>query len=155
MNPSDRDGPRPHGPGSFFDFWAEWAKTSGESSIALFETMQSATDPKVFQQRWLEAAEKSLDSFMRTPAFLEALRNNLKMASDLKKAQDQVIEDTARQFGLPLGSDIYGLFSRLRGFEESILNRLDAIERKIDDLESNGRARPDQSVKPKTKARAK
>ena len=37
-----------------------------------------------------------------TPAFLEIIKNNLKAVTDLKGMQDQIIEDTARQFGMPL-----------------------------------------------------
>jgi len=72
---------------------------------------------------------------MRTPAFLEALKINLKTMTDLKKMQDQVIEDTARHIGVPLATDIHGLFERLNVIEQSILARLSAIEEKLERLE--------------------
>ena len=102
---------------------------------AAMESLQSFADPQRFQQSWLDALSHSLDGFMRTPAFLEALKVNLKTMTDLKKMQDQVIEDTARHIGAPLATDIQGLFERLNTIEQSILTRLSAIEEKLEALE--------------------
>ena len=44
--------------------------------------------------------------------------------TDLKGLQDQVVEDTARQFGMPLAKDITGLYERLHSIEQTILDRL-------------------------------
>ena len=87
-------------------------------------------------RRWLDAVSQSLDDFMRTPAFLELLRNNLKAVTDLKGMQDQVVQDTARQFGLPLAADITGLFERLHSTEQNIINRLQAIEERLKAIET-------------------
>jgi len=54
----------------------------------------------------------------------------------LKGMQDQVIQDTARQFGLPLAADITGLFERLHSTEQNILNRLQVIEERLKGIET-------------------
>ena len=58
---------------------------------------------------------------MRSPAFLEAMQRNLKAMTDLKSMQDQVVQDMARHVGVPLASDIHGLFERLHSVEQTIL----------------------------------
>ncbi len=112
-------------------FWAQWLEQSSRGTQALLEVMQKAADPQQIQRHWLDAVSRSLDDFMRTPAFLEVLKNNLTAMTDMKSLQDQVIQDTARQFGMPLAADITGLFERLHSTEQTILGRLDAIEARL------------------------
>ena len=110
-------------------FWAQWLEQSSQGTQALLEVMQTAGDPQQIQRRWLDAVSRSLDDFMRTPAFLELMKNNLKAVTDLKGMQDQIVEDTARQFGMPLAGDITGLFERLHSTEQTILDRLQGHRR--------------------------
>ena len=117
-------------------FWTQWLEQSTRGTQALLEVMQSAGDPQQLQRHWLDAVSRSLDDFMRTPAFLQLLGNNLKAVTDLKGTQDQVIQDTARLFGLPLAADITGLFERLHSTEQNIINRLQAIEERLKAIES-------------------
>ena len=93
----------------FVDMWAEYLQQTGAQSRAVLEGMAAMADPQKLQQRMLESLAESFDKFMRSPAFLEGMRQNLKMMTDMKKLQDQVVEDTARHLGLPLASDIHGL----------------------------------------------
>ena len=121
------------------DMWTEYLQQSGNQSRAVLEGMAAMGDPQKLQQRILESLAESFDQFMRSPAFLEAMRQNLKMMTDMKKLQDQMIEDTARHFGVPLASDIHGLFERLNGVEHAILSRLQSIETRLEALESKRR----------------
>ena len=117
-------------------FWTQWLEQSSRGTQALLEAMQSVGDPQQLQRRWLDAVSQSLDDFMRTPTFLELLRNNLKAVTDLKGMQDQAIQDTARYFGLPLTADITGLFERLHSTEQNIITRLQAIEERLKAIET-------------------
>jgi hypothetical protein len=117
-------------------FWTQWLEQSARGTQAMLETMQSAGDPQQVQRQWLDAVSRSLDDFMRTPVFLEAMKRNLKALTDMKGLQDQVLQGTARQFGLPLADDITGLFERLKSTEQTILGRLKAIEDRLKAIES-------------------
>jgi hypothetical protein len=117
-------------------FWTQWLEQSSRGTQALLEMMQSAGDPQQIQRHWLDAVSRSLDDFMRTPAFLELLKTNLKAITDLKTFQDQAIQDTARQFGMPLAADITGLFERLHSTEQTILGRLKDIEDRLKAIEA-------------------
>jgi hypothetical protein len=112
-------------------FWSRWLEQSARGTQAMLEVLQAAGDPQNLQRRWLDAISRSLDEFMRTPAFMEVLKNHLKALTDLKAFQDQVVQDTARQIGAPLAADITGLFERLHSTEQTILNRLQAIEDRL------------------------
>ena len=117
-------------------FWTQWLEQSSRGTQALLEAMQTVGDPQQIQRRWLDAVSQSLDDFMRTPTFLELLGNNLKTITDLKGMQDEVIQDTARHFGLPLAADITGLFERLHSTEQNIIKRLQAIEERLKAIET-------------------
>ena len=117
-------------------FWTQWLEQSSRGTQALLEVMQGAGDPQQLQRRWLDAMSRSLDDFMRTPTFLQLVGNNLKAVTDMKGMQDQVIQDTAHHFGLPLAADITGLFERLHSTEQNIINRLQAIEERLKAIET-------------------
>jgi hypothetical protein len=116
-------------------FWAQWLEQSSQGTQAMMEAMKTSLDPQLIQRRWLDALSRSFDDFLRSPAFLELMKNNLKAVTDLKGMQDQIIQDTARQFGIPLVGDIAGLFERLHSTEQTILNRLEAIEERLKAIE--------------------
>jgi hypothetical protein len=121
---------------ALFSFWTQWMEQSARGTQAVLEAMQAAGDPQHIQRQWVDAVAKSIDDFMRTPVFMEAMRQHLKMATDLKRMQNQTIEETARQFGQPLAADITGLFERLNGTEQTIVTRLQAIEERLKGLEA-------------------
>jgi len=121
---------------ALFSFWTQWMEQSARGTQAMLEAMQAAADPQQVQRRWLDAVAQSLEDFMRTPVFLEALKRNLKMATDLKRLQDQALQGAARQLDKPLASDITGLFERLNSTEQRIVGRLQAIEDRIKAVEA-------------------
>ena len=127
---------------SLFLFWTQWMEQSARGTQAMLEAMQSAGDPQRMQRHWVEAVSRSIEDFMRTPVFQEAMKRNLKMVTDLKRLQDQVLQDTARQLGQPLATDITGLFDRLQSTEQTIVNRLQAIEDRLKAVEDKLNASP-------------
>jgi predicted component of type VI protein secretion system len=120
---------------SLFSFWTQWMEQSARGTQAMLEAMQSAGDPQQMQRQWLDAVARSIEDFMRTPVFQEAMKRNLKMVTDLKRLQDQVLQDTARQLGKPMATDITGLFDRLQSTEQTIVNRLQTIEDRLKAVE--------------------
>jgi hypothetical protein len=120
----------------FATFWSSYLEQADVQSKAMLECLQELGDPKQFQRRWLDAMSRSFDSYMRTPAFLEAMQRHMKLMTDMKAAQDMVFQDVARHAGIPLASDIFGLFERLHSVEQTILNRLKAIEERLGAIET-------------------
>lgn len=117
-------------------FWTQWLEQSSRGTQALLEVMQMAGDPQQAHQHWIDAVSRSLDSFMRSPAFLETMNQQLQAITALKGAQDQAVQGAARQLGVPLVGDITGLFERLNSTEQTILKRLRAIEDQLKATES-------------------
>jgi hypothetical protein len=122
-------------PNPLAELWANLFEQSNQQAKVMLDMMKTAGDPQELQRRWLDAIGQSLDSFMRTPAFLESLQHNLKTITDMKIMQDRFIKDAADQVGLPLASDINGLFERINSIEQTILTRLKTIENKLKTIE--------------------
>jgi hypothetical protein len=120
----------------FAGLWTGYLEQADAQSKAMLECFQSFGDPQQMQRRWLDSLSQSLDSYMRSPAFLEGLQRNLRAMTDLKAFQDQVVQDIAHQAGIPLASDIFGLFERLYSVERTILSRLKAIEDRLGTIET-------------------
>lgn len=115
--------------------WTQCFEQASGQAEAMLSAMRQAGNPEEMHRKWLEAVGQSLDGFMRTPAFLESMRQNLKLMTDLKTMQDQFIQDTGRALGVPLASDIGGLYERLHSHEHAVLSRLDAIEDRLANIE--------------------
>jgi hypothetical protein len=130
-NPSSADPTFP-----FAELWNSYFQQADVQSKAILESLQAVGDPQKLQRRWLDALSRTLDSYMRSPAFLEASQRNLKAMTDLKAFQDQVVQYIARFIGLPLAGDIFGLFERLYSVEHTILARLKAIESRLAEVEA-------------------
>jgi len=131
-------------------FWAQWLEQSTRGTQALLEITQGMGDPQQTherQQRWLETAAESFDSFLRTPPFMELMRQQLKAITDLKTMQDQMVKGAARHLGMPLADDVFGLFERLHSTEQTIIDRLQAIEERLQAIEERITAEPRGSKK--------
>lgn len=137
-------------------FWAQWMEQSARGTQALLEAMHGATDPDLWQKRWLTAMEEFFEDFLRSPSYLESMRRSLKTITDAKIAQDQMVHGVARQLGLPLAADISGLFDRLHGTENAILKRLEAIENRLEAIEASlGQPNDGPGPNPQPKAKSR
>jgi hypothetical protein len=120
----------------FAGLWNGYLEQADAQGKAMLECLQSFGDPQKMQKSWLETLSRNLDTYLRSPAFLDLLQRNLKAMTDVKAFQDQVVQDIARQVGLPLASDIYGLFERLHSVDNAIVSRLKAIEGRLASIEA-------------------
>ena len=117
-------------------FWTQWLEQSSRGTQALLEVMQTAGDPQQLQRRWLDAVSRSLEDFMRTPTFLELLKNNLKAVTDLKGHARPGHPGHRPPVRHAPAKDITGLYERLHSTEQTILDRLTAIEERLKAIEA-------------------
>jgi len=120
----------------FLEFWRNYFEQTAIQTRVLLETMQGGKPQEQLHSQWLGTLSESLDGFMRTPAFLEVLKQSLKRMTDLKMTQDQMAQSVAQQAGLPLAADITGLFERVNSAEQTILKRLEGLDERLRAVES-------------------
>lgn len=119
----------------FLEFWRNYFEQTAIQTRILLETMQGGQTLDQLRNQWFASLSQSLDSFMRTPAFLEVLKQTLKRMVDLKLLQDQMTQSVAQQSGLPLAADVMGVFERVHSAEQTILTRLAMLEDRLEAIE--------------------
>ena len=76
-----------------------------------------------------------MDAYMRSPVFLQTMKQNTDLLVKAKRQADDLATEIARNANIPTAGDISGLFERLHSVEEVILTRLGRIEDKLMALE--------------------
>ena len=119
----------------FADFWSSYIQQANDATRELFDGIDGSADVKTWQRRWFDAVSKSMDAYMRSPAFLQAMKQNTDLMIKTKQQADDLTTEFARNANIPTASDISGLFERLHSVEEVILGRLGRIEERLDAIE--------------------
>jgi hypothetical protein len=117
------------------EFWTRYFEQASEQTQALLGTAREACDPVALRREWLAGLAEGLDHYLRTPAFLETMRRNFEMMTQLRGTSEDLCRDFSRASGIPRINDISGLFERMRIGQEAILARLEAIEARLIALE--------------------
>jgi hypothetical protein len=121
----------------FVDFWSSYIKQANDSTREMLEGINGHADVKTWQRRWFDAVSKSMDAYMRSPSFLQAMKQNADLIVKTKRQADDMATEFARNANIPTAGDISGLFERLHSVEETILRRLERIDERLATIEQN------------------
>lgn len=124
----------------FYDFWLGYWRQADDKTRELIVGFDNGSKFKGWQRQWLDALSSSMDAFMRTPTFLEAMKRNTDAVVKLKQQIDDWTKEAARNANIPTTGDISGLFERLHSVEEVILEKLEQIEERLQALEVHAHA---------------
>lgn len=119
----------------FVEFWSAYARQANDATRELLEGMEEQTNLKTVQRKWFDTVSQSADAYMRTPVYLQALKQNTDSAVKMKQQFDDVVKEIARNANIPTASDISGLFERLHSVEEVIISRLNKIDERLELIE--------------------
>jgi hypothetical protein len=126
----------------FLEFWKNYFEQTAIQTRILLEGMQGGESLDQLHTQGLESLSQCLDGFMRTPAFLEVLKQSLKRMTDLKQMQDQMSQSVAQQTGLPLAADVTGVFERVHSAEQTILKQLAKLDDRLKAIEKTLNSSP-------------
>ncbi len=116
------------------DYWRDYIEQSSSQMDAMMAAFKG--DPSDLRRMWLDSLSKNLDAYMRSPIFLESMRRNMETLTQLKSTGEDWARDFSRSTGIPRIPDISGLFERLQIGQDTILKRLDTIEKRLAEVES-------------------
>ncbi len=117
-------------------FWSDYVNQVNDSTREFLDGIDDQVNFKTMQRRWFDAVSKSMDAYMRTPMFLQAMKHNSDAAVKMKRQADDWANEIARNANIPTTGDISGLFERLNSTEAMILNRLGRIDERLEAIES-------------------
>lgn len=115
--------------------WSDYAERANEQGRQWLDAAGTMADPKDWRRRSLDALSESMDIYMRSPAFLAAMKRNMEAVIQTKDQVDNVSKEFARNAGVPTTDDISGLFERMHSLEVKILHKLEGIEQRLDEFE--------------------
>lgn len=118
----------------YINFWSDYIRQTNDVTRELLEGMNGNSDARSWQRRWFSVVSESMDAFLRSPAFLQAMKQNTDMVIKVKQQADDVAAEFARNANIPTANDISGLFERLHSVEEGVVVRLSRIEQRLDEL---------------------
>jgi hypothetical protein len=122
--------------GPFVRFWSDYAEQTNQVYRQLFGGLEDGSGLKSWQRKWMDALSESADAYMRTPAFLQMMKQHNDAVVKLKSKSDDLASELARNANIPTAGDISGLFERLKCIEQTILDRLKSIEDRLGGIET-------------------
>ena len=120
----------------FIEFWTSYIRQANENTRQLVENFDGASDVKTWQRRWSDAVSRSMDAYLRSPMFLQAMKQNTDLMIKAKMQTDDLATEVARNANIPTAGDISGLFERLHTVEEAILQRMERIDQRLQAIEA-------------------
>jgi len=139
----------------FLEFWKNYFEQTAIQTRILLEGMQGGKSLDQLHTQGLESLSQSLDGFMRTPPFLEVLKQSLKRMIDLKQTQNQMSQSIVQQTGLPLAADVTGVFERVHSAEQTILARLAMLDDRLKAIEKTLNSGPAEKNSKRKRATTK
>jgi len=103
------------------ELWSECLRQAESAADAVWGRAGGATAEEA-RRKWLDAVNRSLDEFMRSPAFLQSMKQQL----------DALIQSQART---RQSTSAAGIGAQLNQLEARILARLDRIDERLDSIE--------------------
>ncbi len=119
----------------FVDFWSDYVQQANDATREFLDGIDDQTNVKSFQRRWFDTVGKSAEAYMRSPAFLQSMKQNSDAAIKFKRQADDLANEMARNANIPTTGDISGLFERLHSVEEAIVGRLGRIDERLKSIE--------------------
>ena len=117
------------------EYWMKLYEQNTEWTKALMAGVPPDVDPTTVRRQWTGAMTKSIEAYMRTPAFLESMRRNAEAMTATKVTSELAKREFARQSGIPHIEDISGLYDRLETAHEVLLGRLQSIEDRLEAID--------------------
>lgn len=127
------------------EYWMSLYEQNTEWTKSLMAGVPPDVDPLTVRKQWMGAMSKSIEAYLRTPAFLEYMRRSAEAMTATKITSELAKREIARESGMPHIEDISGLYDRLETAHEVVLARLQAIEDRLDSIEEKLSSKPQKT----------
>jgi hypothetical protein len=130
------------------DLWSGFFAFLDAQNRMILQSLETPadSDPMWLRRRWLDVTSQAIEAYFRSPGFLRGVNANLKAMAGSRAFHDQWTAYWASQLGLPHAGEVRALADQLRRTEGTLRSHLEAIEDRLDDLETprtNTGAAPD------------
>jgi hypothetical protein len=135
-----------------------WAESVSKTMLAAFKFTPDSTPPDMLRQirsAILQSLGESWNEFMRSPQFLDGMRQWTENAISFRKISNEFLGRIRNDLQAPSRSDIDTVMLSVRHMEKRLLDRLDEVSAQITAKQnaSGAPARPKSGAKRKRPAR--
>lgn len=90
---------------------------------------------KQMQQAFLDALARYCDEFMRSEQFLQMMKQTMDGALAFRRQLDGFLKEAQQSAQAPTRDDVSEAVEAIRGLEERLMQRLEAVEHKVNGIE--------------------
>ncbi len=116
-----------------------WAETATKIMQAAFTVTPNSPPPEVMRHirgGIFQALAASWDEFMRSPQFLEGMRQWLENAISFRKISNDFLAKARNELQAPSRDDMDTIMLTVRHMEKRLLDRLDEIAQRMNSVEA-------------------
>lgn len=123
---------------AFQKLWIETMSRLTEAALALSPNSSAPDLIRQARAAIFEALATSWDEFMRSPKFLEAVRQWMENAITYRKLSNDFMARVRTELQAPSRGDIDSVMLTVRHMEKRLLDRLDEISAEMNELKNRG-----------------
>ncbi len=132
---------------AFTRMWGDFAMKMMTAGMAVSPGSAPPDAARQVRGAMFKAMSEQCEQFMRSPAFLEMMKQSMDAAVTLRTQVNEFLNRAHHEAQGVARDDVDNLMLTIRHFESRVLDRLEELERRIDALSAGaGRAQP----KPRT-----
>lgn len=133
------------GPDPFIRFWSDFMGKLASAGIA---PPQPAPDIlKDIRRTFFDALAEQADQFMRSEAFLGMMKQGVESSLAWQRTISQFMQKGLNAAQVPSTADADHFVVLLRGMEDRIVERIDDLAKRVDQLETKSSDRNPRTVK--------
>ena len=124
----------------FAQMWLEFATRMAAAGAAASSESAPSDAAKQMRDGYFQMLSQNAEQFMRSPQFLEMMKRSTDTAVTLRKQANDFLAEAHHAIGGLARPDVDSLLMAVRRCETRVLDKLDEIHSKVNDLE--GRLAP-------------
>ena len=129
-------------------FQKMWVDSAGKMFQAAFTVTPNSPPPEILKQirsGILTALAQSWDEFMRSPQFLDAMKQWMEQAITFRKMTTDFLTKMRNDVQAPTRDDTDSLMLNIRHMEKRVLDRLEELSAAVAALKQEGKRKPARS----------
>jgi hypothetical protein len=131
-----------------------WVDSVSKMMQAAFTITPNSPPPEVLRQirsGIFQALAGSWDEFMRSPQFLEGMKQWMESAINFRKISNDFMSKVRNEMQAPSRDDVDTLMVNIRHIEKRLLDRVDELANQVSELNQHLQARKNGRAAPKRK----
>lgn len=136
----------------FARMWSDFAMKMMTSGMAANPGSPPPEAARQMRSAVFKAMSEQCEQFMRSPAFLDSMKQSLGAAVELRTQLNDFLNQVHHEMQSVARDDVDTIMLTIRHFESRVLDRLEQLEQRIDALAGDAAApRPRTAGKPRSK----